>query len=175
MNFLTDIFSDYHQPHDGQLINTETIASVLFLNESDAARVFKIGTTRFKVKCRRIGITIWPYRRLTALKNLYNTLKKDDQDHTAMMNEIESFVIMIKKDLSLATAPWPKNILSIRRKIYKKRHKAGKIEAGKIEAGKIEAGKFEANKKKGVEDEGVCLDYLLHHDYDLAYDLFSQL
>jgi hypothetical protein len=82
---------------------------------------------------------------------------------------------MIKKDLSLATAPWPKNILSIRRKIYKKRHKAGKIEAGKIEAGKIEAGKIEADKKKGVEDEGVCLDYLLHHDYDLAYDLFSQL
>ena len=165
MNFLTEIFSDCHQPHDGQLINTETIASVVFLNESDAARVFKMGTTRFKINCRRIGIKVWPYRKFTALKNLYNALKKDDLDHTAMMNEIESFVIMIKKDLSLATAPWPQNILSIRRKIYKNRHKAAKIEAA---------------KKKGVEGEedirGVCLDdYLLHHDYDMAYDLFSQL
>ena len=175
MNFLTEIFSDCHQPHDGQLINTETITSVVFLNESDAARVFKMGTTRFKVNCRRIGIKVWPYRKFTALKNLYNALKKDDLDHTAMMNEIESFVIMIKKDLSLATAPWPQNILSIRRKIYKNRHKAAKIEAAKIEAAKIEAA-----KKKGVEGEedirGVCLDdYLLHHDYDMAYDLFSQL
>ena len=104
-------------------MNKETIASVVFLNESDAARVFKMGTTRFKVNCRRIGIKVWPYRKFTALKNLYNALKKDDLDHTAMMNEIESFVIMIKKDLSLATGPWPENILSIRSKTYKKRHK----------------------------------------------------
>jgi len=170
MNFLTDIFSECHQPHDGRLINTETIASVVFLNESDAARVFGMGTTRFKVNCRRIGITFWPHRRLTALKNLYNALKKDELDHTAGMNEIESFVRMIKKDLSLATAPWPKNILSIRRKIYKKRHK--QIVSDRVT--------IEADKKKGMEGDedirDVCLDdYLLHHDYTLTYDLFSQL
>ena len=174
MDFLTDIFSDYHQPrdqpHGEQQLNKKTIASVVFLNELDAAKAFNMGSTRFKATCRCIGIKKWPYRRLTALKNLYNELKKDDLEHTAMMHEIKNFVMMIKKDFSLVTGPWPSNILNIRRKIYKKRHKAGKIEAGKIEAGNIEA-----DKKKGVEDEGVCLDYLLHHDYDLAYDLFSQL
>jgi hypothetical protein len=160
MGFLTDVFSDYHQPRDGEMINAEAIASVVFLNEPDAARVFKMGTTRFKATCRRVGIKTWPYRRFAALKNLYNDLKKDGIEHIAMMNEIKSFARTIKKDLSLATGPWPENILSIRSKTYKKRHK------------KI----IEVGKNMGVEGDDdihdVCLDYLLYHNCDTVYDLF---
>ena len=52
INFLTDIFSDYHQSHGGQQMNKETIASVVFLSELDAAKAFKMGSTRFKATCR---------------------------------------------------------------------------------------------------------------------------
>jgi hypothetical protein len=164
INFLTDIFSDYHQSHGGQQMNKETIASVVFLSELDAAKAFKMGSTRFKATCRCIGIKKWPYRRLNALKNLYNELKKDDLEHTAMMHEIKNFVMMIKKDFSLVTGPWPSNILNIRSKIYKKRHKQVATDRIIIEAGKAD---------EDIHD--VCLDYLQSHDYDLAYDLFSEL
>lgn len=185
MDFLTEIFSDYHQPHDGQMINTEAIASVVFLNEPDAARVFNMGTTRFKATCRRVGIKTWPYRRFAALRNLYNDLKKDGLEHIAMMNEIKSFAILIKKDLSLATGPWPENILSIRSKTYKKRHKkiistdlGKKPKTNRQIMEKISTGEITLRKNKGVEGgediHDVCLDYLLHHNCDMVYDLFSQ-
>jgi len=166
MDFLTDVFSEYHQPRDGEMINAEAIASVVFLNEPDAARVFKMGTTRFKATCRRVGIKTWPYRRFAALKNLYNDLKKDGIEYIDMMKEIESFAMTIQKDLSLATGPWPENILSIRSKSYKKRHK------------KRHKKSIEVGKNMGVEgDEDIhdmcCLDYVLHHNSDMVYDLFS--
>ena len=44
------------------------------------------GEGRFKATCRCIGIKKWPYRRLTALKNLYNELKKDDLEHTGVFH-----------------------------------------------------------------------------------------
>jgi hypothetical protein len=56
--------------------------------------------------------------------------KLDGREHAAMMHEINDFVAMIKKDFSLVTGPWPDNILNIRRKIYKKRHK--KIVADRV-------------------------------------------
>ena len=99
-------------------------------------------------ECMLVLALKWPYRRLTALKNLYNELKKDDLEHTAMMHEIKNFVMMIKKDFSLVTGPWPSNILNIRSKIYKKRHKQVATDRIIIEAGKAD---------EDIHD--VCLDY----------------
>jgi hypothetical protein len=152
-------------------MNAESIASVVFLNETEAAKVFKMGTTSFKAKCRCIGIKKWPYRRLTTLNKLYNDLKLDGREHAAMMHEINDFVAMIKKDFSLATGPWPDNILNIRRKIYKKRHK--KTVADRVTT--MEACKVDEEMHFMGLDAFPEQDLDLPYDFSVAYNLFSGL
>ena len=88
-----------------------------------------------------------------------------------MMHEINDFVAMIKKDFSLVTGPWPDNILNIRRKIYKKRHK--KTVADRVTT--MEACKVDEEMHVMGLDAFPEQDLDLPYDFCVAYNLFSGL
>ena len=91
-------------------------------------------------RCRELGISRWPHRKLMSLKNLYEDLvihlenARDAKNHEqykrvrGMMLEIKSYARLLEADLSRLNQfyngkkAWPENILKIRQTIYKKRH-----------------------------------------------------
>jgi hypothetical protein len=50
-----------------------TLGALLELQDMElvvAARRFKLGTTQFKLQCRSLGVTRWPFRTLKSLQRL---------------------------------------------------------------------------------------------------------
>ena len=103
--------------------------------------VFSVSVFRFPfLRCRDLGISRWPHRKLMSLKNLYSDLVKHLQHAhdtrnreqckrvRGMMLEIKSYAQLLEADLSRLNQfyngkkAWPENILKIRQTIYKKRH-----------------------------------------------------
>jgi hypothetical protein len=55
-------------------ITLEDLQKCALDSESQAAKKFGCGTTRFKTICRKLGIARWPHRKLHSLLEMYKSL-----------------------------------------------------------------------------------------------------
>ena len=119
------------------LIDKTALMSVACLPIEDAAKVFNMGSTLFKAKCRHLGLTRWPYRKMASLKLLNDRLAarlewaSARQHHELcahlklQMDEVASFTELL---MDTGMLDWPENILRIRQIAYKRHHATTKSE-----------------------------------------------
>ena len=55
-------------------ITLDDLTKLSLDSESEAAKKFGCGTTRFKTICRKFGIIRWPHRKLHSLLEMYKSL-----------------------------------------------------------------------------------------------------
>ncbi|CAL6334727.1 unnamed protein product [Bathycoccus prasinos] len=121
-------------------------------SESEAAKKFGCGTTRFKTICRKFGIIRWPHRKLHSLLEMYKSLagyyqelcekaNLDPENASTMevlkftkkdLDRLREYAFQVERNVFLLneyhhskpknSKPWPEDILRIRATIYKQRH-----------------------------------------------------
>ena len=84
----------------------------------EAAFKLGLGLTGLKAECRRLNIKHWPYRSITATRNMLFA----SNISLANMERIKAHLLMFETDL-LGTDMSPQWLMDLRRKVYKRRHK----------------------------------------------------
>jgi hypothetical protein len=86
-----------------------------------AAYKLGLGTTRLKAECRRLNIKHWPYRSITATRNMLNAPNISSKN----VERIKAHLLTFKTD-PLGTNISPQWLMDLRRQVYKRRHKLAK-------------------------------------------------
>lgn len=133
-------------------ITLDDLTKLSLDSESEAAKKFGCGTTRFKTICRKFGIIRWPHRKLHSLLEMYKSLAGyyqelcekatlDPENESTMevlqstkkdLDRLREYAFQVERNVFLLneyhhskpkkSKPWPEDILRIRATIYKQRH-----------------------------------------------------
>lgn len=57
------------------MLSKETISKYLYMPLEKAAKEMNVGTTLLKTRCRELGFSRWPYRKLISLQNLIKNIQ----------------------------------------------------------------------------------------------------
>jgi hypothetical protein len=97
----------------------------------NAAYKLGLGITRLKAECRRLNIKQWPYRSITATRNMLTA----PNISSANVERIKALLLMFETD-PLGTDISPQWLMDLRRQVYKRRHKLGQNARDIHETGK---------------------------------------
>ncbi|XP_059638748.1 protein RKD1-like [Cornus florida] len=62
--------------NSSKMLSRETVSQYFYMPIAQAAKELNIGLTHFKKRCRELGISRWPHRKLTSLQNLINNVQE---------------------------------------------------------------------------------------------------
>lgn len=57
------------------MLSEETISKYFYMPLAKAAKELNVGTTLLKTRCRELGFSRWPYRKLISLQNLIKNIQ----------------------------------------------------------------------------------------------------
>lgn len=122
----------------GSKLTKEDILAVQHLPLKEAATVVGLGTTQFKIQCRRLGISKWPHRQLKSISSLLQSCKQATatstrkQQLSCWAGELER----LQKDVTACkTTQLPDVVYKIRQWDLKHKHSAAfRKQAGDVSA-----------------------------------------